>query len=108
MNGEEITEEYLNNLENINSQENLFKMTILHILVIKESPLLSFFLKKCPNPNLQDTSGKSPIFYAKSDSIKFELIKSNASVFIKNGDGKSIYSEDPTILSRYTLNNLKI
>jgi len=73
----------------INAQDTFFGQTYLHILVQSNSPLLDYFLEKGPNTNIQNKSGKTPLYYAKDQRTIEKLTKQRASLLSQDFDGKA-------------------
>jgi ankyrin repeat protein len=85
----------------INSQDSLFGLTYLHILVKTDSSLLDYFLEQGPNTNIADKDGKTPIFYAKNVATVDKLVKHGASILTKDLDGKTVKEINPKLMLDY-------
>lgn len=101
----------INNGVDINMQDLLFGQTYLHTLVQSESPLLDYFLSKGPNPNIQNKDGKTPLYYAKTETVIKKLISNGASPLIKDVDAKEAIVSNILISKRilqYYLENIRV
>jgi ankyrin repeat protein len=101
------TETDIDNLINkgvdINQVDSLFGQTFLHILVQRNSSLLDYFLRKGPDTNISNKTGKTPLYYAKDVITVEKLIKYGASIIIQDLDGKTINDVNPKLMSNYII-----
>lgn len=91
----------INSGADINAQETFFGQTYLHILVQSGSSLLDYFLTKGPNTNIQNSDGKTPIYYAKDVLTMEKLISYGASALVKDLDGKKVNEVNTAVSAKF-------
>jgi len=93
----------------INAQDSFFGQTYLHILVQSSCSLFDYFLTKGPDTNIQNKTGKTPIYYAKNITTIEKLIKHGATILVKDINGQTPCDTNYQISNyiTYYANNIK-
>jgi hypothetical protein len=75
-------------------------------LVQRNSTLLDHFLSKGPNPNIKNSEGKTPIYYAKNAIVMEKLVKNGASILVSDLDNKRVNQTNNTVFSEFLSNRI--